>query len=201
MTAWVTSENFVNDQLSESDIIRGLQNGQADAWTALCDKHSAQLWRYVARLIGRDDSIVADVFQETMLAVAESGRGLRDDSKLWAWLSAIAHNQVALYWRRHYRENQRTDRRPIDVLIGNDDPTVAIELAEQSQSVRQLLSEMAAQDADVLMAKYIDGLSVQQIVELHGGTTESVRSRLARARRDFKERFQLSGDFDRTSSK
>lgn len=201
MTAWMTTENFVNDQLNEPEIVRGLQNGQADAWEALCDQYSARLWRYVARLIGHDASIVADVFQETMLAVSESGKNLRDETRLWAWLSAIAHNHVALFWRRHYRENQRAERRPVEGLIGNDDPTVAIEQAEQSEGVRKLLSEMVAQDAVVLMAKYIDGLSIQQIVELHGGTTESVRSRLARARRDFKERFQLSGDFDRTSSK
>lgn len=191
----------MNDQLTEPEIIRGLQNGQADSWAALCDLYSAALWRYVARLIGSDDSSVADVFQETMLAIAVSGKNLQDDSRLWAWLSAIAHNQVALYWRRHYREHQRINRHSIDTLIGNDDPTTAIEQAEQSEDVRQILSQMTAKDATILVAKYIDGLSIQQIIELHGGTTESVRSRLARARRKFKERFQLSSDFDPTSSK
>ncbi len=188
MTAWMTTENLVNDQLNEPEIVRGLQNGQANAWAALCDQYSVRLWRYVSRLVGRDDSAVADVFQETMLAVAESGQALRDDSRLWAWLSAIAHNQAALFWRRRFRENDRVEHHTITGLIANDDPTAAIELHEQSQLVRRLLADMAAQDAAVLMAKYIDGLSVQQIVELHGGTTESVRSRLARARRDFKER-------------
>lgn len=190
----------MNDQLTDSEIVRGLQNGQTDAWTALCNQYSERLWRYVARLIGRDDSAVADVFQETMLAVAESGKTLRHDSRLWGWLSAIAHNQAALFWRRHYRESDRIEHREITGLIANNDPAAAMELCEQSQLVRRLLSEMAASDATILMAKYIDGLSVQNIVELHGGTTESIRSRLARARRDFKERVLSNSDFGRTSS-
>ena len=49
----------------------------------------------------------------------------------------------------------------------------------------------------MLVAKYMDELSVQKIVETFGGTVESVRSRIARARRLFKERFPIGEEFDR----
>jgi RNA polymerase sigma-70 factor (ECF subfamily) len=48
---------------------------------------------------------------------------------------------------------------------------------------------MASDYVTVLTAKYIDGQSIAQIVSEIGGTAEGVRSRLARARRDFKLRF------------
>jgi RNA polymerase sigma-70 factor (ECF subfamily) len=49
---------------------------------------------------------------------------------------------------------------------------------------------MSPDHAVLLEAKYIDELSVADIVETFGGTTESVRSRLARARREFSERLR-----------
>ena len=56
--------------------------------------------------------------------------------------------------------------------------------------IRRLLLEMDGDYAAVLTAKYIEGLSIVEIVELFGGTTESIRSRLARARKDFRQRYE-----------
>ena len=49
---------------------------------------------------------------------------------------------------------------------------------------------MNAESAALLTGKYLDGLSIQQLVQTMGGTRESVRSRLARARRDFAARYE-----------
>jgi RNA polymerase sigma factor (sigma-70 family) len=91
------------DELTEAEIVRGLRSGESRAWQALCNQYRRRIWAYVARLAGRDQSIVADVFQETLLAVVRSGRNLSSASRLWPWLAAIAHNQVALHWRKQQR--------------------------------------------------------------------------------------------------
>ena len=178
----------MDEWLTETQIVRGLQLGESGAWTALCDMYGARLWRYVARLIGSDEAAVADVFQETMLAVARAGRSLSDGSRLWAWLSTIGHNQAALYWRKRFRMEplSLTDDRPNTL----PPPEELLCLEESIAAVRLLLSEMTAEHVAVLTAKYVDGHSVAEIVQLLGGTTESVRSRLARARRDFRERYE-----------
>lgn len=177
-------------QASEAEIVAGLRNGEPEAWAALCDQFDHRLWRYVARLIGADQAVVADVFQETMLAVARSGRALRPDSKLWPWLTTIAHNQAALFWRRRYRHAGSSDG--VDTLpeSRSADPALALSKIETVQAVRCLLAEMDPDHVFLLTAKYIDGLSIAEIVQMAGGTSESVRSRLARARRNFRERYQ-----------
>lgn len=180
----------MSDGLSESDIVQGLRRGDRDAWDALCQQYSGHVWRYVARLIGRDAEVVADVFQETMLAVAKAGRGISEDTKLWAWLARISQNQAALYWRKRYRD--RAVKLDADALTAKseDGPLDALTRMETVDTVRGLLAEMSSDHVVVLTAKYTDGLSVSDIVEAIGGTTEAVRSRLARARRDFRERFE-----------
>lgn len=180
----------VSDALTEAEIVRGLRLGDRRAWEALCEQFSPRLWRYVARLIGSDDAAVADVFQETFLAVAKSGRNLTANAKLWPWLAGIGHRQAALYWRKAYaarRVGLEVD--PVNSSAG-DDPLERLLTAEKVELVRCLLAEMNANFVAILTGKYLDGLSVKQLVELMGGSEESIRSKLARARRDFRARYE-----------
>src|SRR5688572_13748605 len=87
---------FVSDTLADAKIVEGLQGGHRWAWEALCRQYSPRVWKYVARLVGGEDDAIADVFQETMLAVAKAGRTLATDTRIWPWLAAIGHNQAAL---------------------------------------------------------------------------------------------------------
>ena len=61
---------------------------------------------------------------------------------------------------------------------------------ELVDAVRSLLAEMDADHVALLTAKYLDEMSVAEMVDAMGGTSESVRSKLARARRDFRQRFE-----------
>lgn len=183
----------MTDGHDDAEIVLGLRAGDRAAWAALCDEYSERLWRYVARLVGNDADVVADVFQETLLAVARSGRDLRPDTTIWPWLSRIGHNQAALFWRKRYRDRP-VERAAVESLPGPDgDPIAALTTMETVEAVRILLAEMNADHVALLTAKYLDGLTVAQILQAFGGTTEGVRSSLARARRDFRQRYQRLG--------
>lgn len=176
----------MDDNWSEPDIVRGLQDGDSDAWAALCDQYSERLWMYVARLIGSNEAAVADVFQETLMAVAKGGRSLHDGSRLWAWLSSIGHNQCALYWRQ---ANQRNT----DLLVEERalcESADVLELEETVAAVRQLLTELPPDYSQILTAKYTEGLSAAEIAQQSGENLEAVRSRLARARKEFRTRYE-----------
>ena len=60
------------------------------AWDALCDQFGKRVWAFLVRLVGTDESAVADLFQETFLAAAKSGRNLNSQgTRLWSWLAQI----------------------------------------------------------------------------------------------------------------
>jgi RNA polymerase sigma-70 factor (ECF subfamily) len=185
----------VSETLADAEIVQGLRQGDRRAWEALCRQFSPRVWRYVARLIGRDEEAVADVFQETLLAVAKAGRTLAEETMLWPWLAAIGQNQAALHWRKisHARQVSLT-REPRDPT-GDHGPLDNLMRAETVDLVRSLLAEMNSDAVALLLGKYLDGLSVLELVELMGGTQEAVRSRLARARRDFRSRYERATQF------
>jgi RNA polymerase sigma factor (sigma-70 family) len=187
--------------LTEAEIVRGLRNGDAVAWDALCDQFGNRIWAFLVRLVGGEESVVCDLFQDTFLAASKSGLNLdAEGTRLWNWLARIAHNLAAEHWRRVYRDRRfsgaTASAESTAESTGFGDPVELMFRAETIEAVRNVLAEMSADHVTVLLAKYVDGQSVATIVDESGGTTEAVRSRLARARRDFKSRFELLNSKD-----
>ena len=180
----------MSEQPAQHEIIQGLRNGSQDAWNALCQMYSSRLWGYVSRLIGSDAEAVADVYQETMMAVARSGRSLEEDTRLWAWLSRIAHNQAALHWRQHFRSKVTAANLEQVASSADTEPTAVLAQAELVEAVRRLLADMNSEQVALLTAKYLDGQSIAEMTELFGGGHEAIRSRLARARTEFRTRYE-----------
>ncbi len=188
--------------LDESDqlaVVRGLRDGSREAWTRLYDGYSVDLWRYVARLLGADGAAVADVVQEAFMAAARSARQF-DPSRgtLWAWLTGIAHHRVAIYWRqaeRAGRIRKLADVRATEIrrLLDDTEPAdESWERRELAELVRGVLAELPADYAGLLTAKYLDERSLAEVAEQFGGSTEAVKSKLARARREFRAKFERS---------
>jgi RNA polymerase sigma-70 factor (ECF subfamily) len=188
------------DQTQERAIARGLQEGSVEAWHALYDAFSAPLWQAVARLLGPESTDVADVVQETFLAAARSAKGF-DPSRgsLWLWLTGIARRQVALHYRKASRQErvkeaaERMGTSSEQVLRWIDDrhpsPPEALATAEMAVLVRAALAELPHDYEDLLTARYLDDVPVEDLAGVHRSTASAIRSKLARARRAFRDLF------------
>ena len=186
--------------LSEPDqlaVIRGLRSGDRHAWTTLYDQYSVAVWRFVARLIGQDATAVGDVVQEVFLAAAKGAAQFdHERGTLGSWLFGIAQHQVAAYWRQVSRAARLQKlaqaeagelRRWLDSEQPLDDLILRRELGDL---VRAALAELSPDYAALLTAKYLDERSLVDLACEFGGTSEAVKSKLARARREFRVRFE-----------
>jgi RNA polymerase sigma-70 factor (ECF subfamily) len=188
----------VLDEPDQQAVICGLRLGDRDAWSALYDGYSADIWRYVARLVGPETAAVADIVQETFLAAARSARQFDPQrGTLWAWLSGIAHHQSALYWRQINKVQRlkelveaRADelRRWLETSESADEPWARLELAA---AVRGVLAELPADYSALLTAKYLDERTLDELSRESGGTVDAIKSKLARARREFRARMEV----------
>ena len=183
------------DERDQSSVICGLQAGDRNAWTALYKGYSADVWRYVAQMIGPDVSDVADVVQETFLAAAASARKFdASQGSLWCWLTGIAHHRVSRYWRQvnklariqalaevHAGELHRW-------LDESGTDSNLLEQKELAELVRGILAELPADYAALLSAKYLDELSFDEMSHQWGQSVDALKSNLARARREFRRK-------------
>jgi RNA polymerase sigma-70 factor (ECF subfamily) len=189
-------------------LARGLRAGSAEAWSALYDAFAEAVWRCVARRVGPHAAEVADIVQETFLAAARSARTF-DPARgsLWSWLSGIARRQAALHFRRRqtrpeaaggavgnaYRGNPEPGEatRLLDWLDGRvAEPADLLAAAETAAAVRQVLAELPVDYETLLVGKYMDGLTLEELADDDDSTASAVSSKLARARRAFREAFE-----------
>lgn len=185
---------------AEQDVARGLRDGRLDAWRALYDAYARRVWHAVARQMGPNAADVGDVVQETFLAAARSARQY-DPARgsLWMWLCGIARRHVALQYRKQRRHDRlRRETREL-AAVGRqavrwleDSAPGPGEMAMQSELaglVRAVLTELPVDYEILLTAKYFDGMSIEELVVQEDCSATAVRSKLARARRTFRDAF------------
>jgi RNA polymerase sigma-70 factor (ECF subfamily) len=184
----------------DGQIADGLRKGNPDAWGALYQTHFDAVWRSVARLVGPNSADIADVVQETFMAAARSVDSYDPKrGSLQLWLSGIARNHAG----NHFRERRRQQRigeggdlaadvaeRLAQWLDGRDPaPPVALATAEQAKAVRDVLAELPKDYSLLLVAKYCDNATAETIAQAEDTSAGAIRSKLARARRAFREIF------------
>ncbi|HZZ27729.1 MAG TPA: sigma-70 family RNA polymerase sigma factor [Pirellulales bacterium] len=195
------------DEPAQHAVIRGLQAGDRDAWAKLYDNYSLDVWRYVARLLGPDAATVADVVQETFLEAAGSaGRFDPQRGTLWSWLTGIAHHKLAACWRqaaRAARVKTLAEAQAISLhrRLNDGQPFPLAEQRELADLVRAALAELTPEYAALLTAKYLDEHSLSQMAGQWGNTVEAIKSKLARARAEFRTQFEMYFPDDRPTPK
>lgn len=184
----------VMDACDEIEIAHGLRTGDSDAWRSLYDANAQRVWCLVARAVGAGSTDVGDVVQETFLAAARSAASF-DPARgsLSAWLTGIARRQIALHYRRRKRHLPPANSCGIDpashatsLMDDCDDPASAFAADERADRVRAALTELPTDYEVLLVTKYVDGASIEQIAIAESSSAEAIRSKLARARRAFR---------------
>ena len=185
------------DSHNQHAVIRGLRDGRRDAWTALYDGYSADVWRYVGRLVGGSSADVADVVQETFLAAARTARQFdAQRGTLWSWLTGIAHHQAVAHWRRNNQSERLRTLAEVGAIDlrqwwdGTESADAIWERQELAELVRAVLAELSSDYAALLTAKYLDEQSLEDLAAVMGTSVEAIKSKLARARREFREKFE-----------
>lgn len=186
------------DDQWQRETAQGLRAGQTAAWQRFYDVCAEPLWRAVARWLGASSADIADVVQETFLAAAR-GATTYDPSRgtLWQWLWGIARRQAALYYRKQARGERL--RRAQDWLAANNGalarwisaqerlPSDPLEVREMATLVRTVLAALPDEYEMLLMAKYLDDASIEELAARTGSSSTAVRSKLARAREAFRQ--------------
>jgi RNA polymerase sigma-70 factor (ECF subfamily) len=187
--------------MPEHEIARGLREGSADGWRAFYDAYAERLWLWVARQVGPQAADVADVVQETFLAAARSTASF--DPALgtpWSWLVGIGRNHIALHYRRQARQQRLVaagvalhgvNGQALDWLESHEPPPASLlATAEMATLVQATLADLPADYGTLLAARYLDDTPVEELAEREQSTVVALRSKLARARRAFRDAFQ-----------
>jgi RNA polymerase sigma-70 factor (ECF subfamily) len=177
---------------AEADLIRRASQRDEAAIRAIIQEHNRRLYR-VARSIVRDDSEAEDVLQEAYFRAFSAISEFRGESSLTTWLTRIVLNEALLRARRRVVRPaagfEVPPERLADIipfpLSGQTivDPERATSQREICRLLEQAIDKLPEEFRTILIARAIEGLSIEDTAELYSIRPETVKTRLHRARK------------------
>jgi RNA polymerase sigma-70 factor (ECF subfamily) len=176
----------------EADLVARARRGDAAAVRLIIRQHNQRLYR-IARSIVRDDGEAEDVLQDAYARAFTNLASFRGEARLGTWLARIVMNEALGRLRRRRATvelNAMTegDARDAEIIpFPNANPQIDPETAVAQRELRALLEraidELPETFSTVLVARLIEGMSVEETADLLGIVPETVKTRLHRARR------------------
>ena len=163
------------------DLLRAAAAGEQAAVRQLLDETGPVVYGFVLARLAGDEQAAEDVLQETFLQAVRSASSFRGDSALSTWLCGIARHVLGRHYARERREERaRSGLATVGSLVEPNETVV--EAAESRQQLLAALNRLPVVHRQVLVLKYLDGHSVEEIAEELGRSRVQVQSLLQRAR-------------------
>lgn len=161
--------------------------GERSAFDSLFLKHQDYVYNIVYGIIGKTEE-ARDITQEVFVQVFRSLPSFRRGSRFATWLYRIAVNRAVDAARSAKNRNWLPF---VETLGGTPDPSdgpaqTALK-TEDKGLVQQILMKIPVQHRDVLVLRYYQEMSVEEMAEVLGCSVSAAKVRLHRARHHFKE--------------
>jgi RNA polymerase sigma-70 factor (ECF subfamily) len=178
------------------EIAAGLRRRDPDLLDRLIEQYQHRLFRYLISLTG-DRVLAEDLFQETWVRVLERGHRYDGRARFVAWLITVA---------RHLAIDALRARRSIslDALMGTDDeaplqpespgpdPYELLASRQQEERLALFLSCLPSHYREVLVLRYHEELSIEEIATITRAPASTVKTRIARGLRALGPRLEGS---------
>ncbi len=175
----------------EYQLARNILQGDRSALESLFHTYIEKLYEYIYYQSGQNKYMADEVIQETCVDAIEGLEKFRGDSSLYTWLCAIARNKLSDAKRKQVKAisvghkeleeiAERLDKEFIgDKLQGNN----------LNGAISMSLTSLPPHYQQALIAKYMNGESLEQMSRKLNLSVKGVGSLLSRAREAFKESF------------
>ncbi len=202
-----TSEHGSASLADDSQIVRWVedaQEGDRDAFENLVLHFQDRVWRRALYRLG-DQEEAHDLAQDVFLTCWRKIGQFRGESKFWSWLGRIvdnlAKNRQAWLSRRGKEKTLSLDEPPSEGkgAFGSWElpdpapgPRKLAENQEAMEALQRNLGLLSAEHREVLLMRFADGLSYEEIAETLEISMGTIKSRINRARSELRS---LMGDF------
>jgi RNA polymerase sigma-70 factor, ECF subfamily len=168
--------------LRERELIISAQGGDRAAQKSIYKLYRERVHNIVFYSLG-DAVFAEDVSQAIFLKIFRALPGFRFESSLATWIYRIALNECM-------NQNRRTGAQyvPLDAILGSGDdidttllPDLEHERSQRQEIIQQAVMELSPKLRTVIVLKYLEGLSYEEIAQVLDCSIGTVASRLSRA--------------------
>ncbi len=166
-------------------IAQGLKKQSAELLDELIELYQHRLLRYLLFLTGKRE-VAEDLFQETWMRVLLRGAQYNGKARFDTWLFTIARNLVIDLSRKRVMASLdemsegKEDDRPFEVAISGPSPLEQFQSRENCAEVSEVLLKLEPNYREVLVLRFYEELSLDEIATLTRAPLSTVKSRLYR---------------------
>jgi len=171
---------------SERELVEACRRGDRDAFRMLFETYKNKVYSIALRFSG-EPAVAMDIAQETFLKLFCSIQDFRGDARFETWIYRLVVNSCL--------DHKRRTRRLLPLggefagrLRAAGDSLAELMRSEVSGSVRTAVDRLAPDLRIVIVLRYTEGLSYDEIAEVLGCATGTVASRLNRAHKTLERR-------------
>ncbi|MBI2689735.1 MAG: RNA polymerase sigma factor [Acidobacteria bacterium] len=165
-----------------------VQGGDSPALGELFNRHHVALYRYFLRMSG-SASLSEDLTQEVFLRVLRKSETWQRDARFTSWMYRIAHNAFIDHTRKSKWETAMPEKIELAAPVSRQ-----LEQDEEHALLRRALMALPPDKRELLVLSRFQGLRYEQIGEMLGVETNTVKVRVFRALGQLREIYErLSG--------
>jgi RNA polymerase sigma-70 factor (ECF subfamily) len=193
---------------ADQDLIRqeslaisaGLKRQDAGLLDELIVRYQHRLLRYLLYLTGNRE-MAEDLFQEVWMRVLVRGSQFNGQARFDTWLFAIARNLTIDQRRKRtmasldeFLEGKSDDDRPMSFEVADGEPTPFDRFSnlEDRERIAGALLEMDTLYREVLVLRFHEELSLEEIAQVTRAPISTVKSRLYRGMAAIKPKLERS---------
>src|SRR6185295_15697664 len=172
-------------------VVEACQSGDDDAFRVLFETHKDRVYSIALRYAG-DSAAAMDIAQDTFVKLLSSIGQFRGDASFESWLYRLVVNTCLDYHRRRRRFLPLLDDALDDALDRFRAPRESalhdLLREEQEERVQQVVAQLPEDQRMVVVLRYTEGRSYEEIADLLGCRRGTVASRLNRAHKALERR-------------
>lgn len=171
-------------ELSDEELVHAVADGDTGALKALYERHAPWISVRLTRRCN-DPGLVAEVMQDTFVAVWKGAGGFRGEAEAAGWLWGVAIKRLVSRLRK---AGPRAEILLADVRGGfeasaEDRVLAGVEYGDAGAALAHLSPQMRA----VVQATVLDGLTTREAAQLLGVPQNTVKTRLHRAKAQLRQ--------------
>jgi RNA polymerase sigma-70 factor (ECF subfamily) len=161
-------------RLSEQVLVLRCQMGDEIAFAELVERYGPRLRYYLQKAFGRMDG-AEDAFQDVWFTVFRKVRDLVDPGAFRTWLYRIAQNRANGQLRKRGPSFRPMEEAEQVTDSGAGEPDFS---PEDGQRIHAALDELALEHREVLVLRFLEDMTYEDIAAVTGCQIGTVKSRL-----------------------
>jgi len=180
----------VNHDVNHMDVIQACQRGDEEAFRVLFETHKDRVYSIALRYAG-DSATAMDIAHDTFLKLLSTIGQFRGEANFESWLYRLVVNSCLDYHRRRRFLPLLEDglEAALDRFRAPRESALHDLLREeQEERVQQVVAQLPEEQRIVVVLRYTEGLSYEEIADVLGCRRGTVASRLNRAHKALERR-------------